>query len=466
MAKQTMKFKATQYIIRAMHEMTYIDFDHIICDREETPEDIRTWWENLNWKTQRRYGYFWMDMLEQGYFLRERTPDFYYKWQLGEIFVEFWETRDREEAERIERERKFQEEYEAKLEEKRRESFWAIVKEVHAEAQEAPADDDSNDTPAPEETPVADTEPADDDDDYVITIETPLGQEKECFKDNKITAFYHAERRADFLSVNGKTISLNWNYTPLKSGDIVWLKSAHENLEWQVSHMWSADEYVIVSGDNTMTVGIAQITRENPNPPAPKLEDFDLSDLMQHAVDLIERRGGKETSHWLAIAGISKNTLNALVKRGLLKYFNNEYTALWDLMVTVPEPADDDDDYNDENHGDLTIELPQEYAVFNLHGKYEELANVMDGRLEKQFRLTTDLFGDSDEPVTIADIDDILDADAYEGWNVFVDGWWDNELRLYAQRADADSEDATPSLYSDWVMIDPDHGYLTIGTPV
>lgn len=285
MAKQTMKFKATQYIIRAMHEMTYIDFDHIICDREETPEDIRTWWENLNWKTQRRYGYFWMDMLEQGYFLRERTPDFYYKWQLGEIFVEFWETRDREEAERIERERKFQEEYEAKLEEKRRESFWAIVKEVHAEAQEAPADDDSNDTPAPEETPVADTEPA-------------------------------------------------------------------------------------------------------------------------------------------------------------------------------------DDDYSDENHGNLAIELPQEYAVFNLHGGYEELANTMHNRLDMRFNLTTDLFGDNDEPVTIADIDDILDEDAYDGWRVFVDGWWDNELRLYAQRDGADSEDATPSLHSDWVMIDADHGYLTIGTPV
>jgi len=305
--------------------------------------------------------------------------------------------------------------------------------------------------------------------DYVITIVTPLGNQEEYFKDYKITARYHAERRADFLSVNGKTVSVNWNYIPLKANDIVWLKKSHENKQWHVSHMWSSDEYVIVSGDDTMTVCIAQITRKNPNPPAPQLEDFDLSDKMQHAVNLIERRGGTETSHWLRIAGISKNTLNALVKRGLLEYFNNEYIALWNVMVSEPSPEPADDDYNDENHGDLAIELPHEYAVFNLHGKYEELANVMHDRLEKHFALTDagrELFGDSDEPVTIADIDDILDDNAYDDWNVFVDGWWDDELRLYAQRDGADIEDATPSRYSDWHMIDADHGYLTIGTPV
>lgn len=137
--------------------------------------------------------------------------------------------------------------------------------------------------------------------------------------------------------------------------------------------------------------------------------------------------------------------------------------------VADTEPTPADDDYNDENHGDLAIELPHEYAVFNLHGKYEELANVMHDRLEKQFSLTDagrELFGDSDEPVTIADIDDILDDNAYDGWNVFVDGWWDDELRLYAQRDGADIENDTPSRYSDWHMIDADHGYLTIGTPV
>ena len=152
----------------------------------------------------------------------------------------------------------------------------------------------------------------------------------------------------------------------------------------------------------------------------------------------------------------------------MFSYMRGELNDM-EAQTDAPTPADDDNDdydYSDENHGNLAIELPQEYAVFNLHGGYEELANTMHNRLDMRFNLTTDLFGDNDEPVTIADIDDILDDNAYDGWRVFVDGWWDNELRLYAQRDGADSEDATPSRYSDWRMIDADHGYLTIGTPV
>ena len=88
----------------------------------------------------------------------------------------------------------------------------------------------------------------------------------------------------------------------------------------------------------------------------------------------------------------------------------------------------------------------------------------MDNRLTNLFTITTDLFGgDGDVLATIPEVNEMLDRDAYDGWQVFVDDTHDGELRLYAERLTDDIEDTTPSRYSDWVSLDGGFCYLVIG---
>ena len=279
---------------------------------------------------------------------------------------------------------------------------------------------------------------------YTITIKTPLGNQEEYFKNNKITARYHAERRADFLSVNGKTVSVNWNYIPLKANDIVWLKKSHESKQWYISHMWSSDEYVIVSGDDTMTVGIAQITRENPNPPAPT--DPTPSDELESSIELDKYESELCECGFTLIPEHKLDALDYLETRYDINYTKWTLGRYWTVTSVHGAP------------------LPRyEEPALKPFG-YNDIADVMDGRLTNQFTITTDLFGgDGDELATIPEVEEMLDRDAYDGWQLFVDDTRDGELRLYAERVTDDIEDATPSRYSDWVAVDGGFCYMTIG---
>lgn len=95
---------------------------------------------------------------------------------------------------------------------------------------------------------------------------------------------------------------------------------------------------------------------------------------------------------------------------------------------------------------------------------YNDIADVMDNRLKNLFTVTSDLFGsDGDVLATIPEVEEMLDRDMYDGWQLFIDDTRDGELRLYAERVTDDIEDTTPSRYSDWVSLDGGFCYMTIG---
>lgn len=80
------------------------------------------------------------------------------------------------------------------------------------------------------------------------------------------------------------------------------------------------------------------------------------------------------------------------------------------------------------------------------------------------FKITSDLFGNGGD-VTVSEMNDMISdwPDDYEGWEFEVEERG-NQLRIYCNRAD--SEDRTPSLYTDWIMTTPDTGYIVVGESI
>jgi hypothetical protein len=87
---------------------------------------------------------------------------------------------------------------------------------------------------------------------------------------------------------------------------------------------------------------------------------------------------------------------------------------------------------------------------------------VDEPETEDLYEITSDLFGDC-EPSTITEITEIVEMWESDGWRYEVEVCGD-ELRLYAYRENSDNY--TPSVYTPWVMVTDDYGYLVIGEEI
>ena len=282
---------------------------------------------------------------------------------------------------------------------------------------------------------------------YTITIKhtriTRKGDEHSWLSTHSFDNRDEAEQYADHVyQINHEpNISLDWDYEPIRWDDVVYI----DGQACTVKSIFVSDEdfrtikYQVDHNDRWHAVTRDAFTRNAPTDatPADELESSDALD--KYESELCE----------CGITLIPEHKLDAL------DYLETRY---------------------DINYTKWT--LGRYWTVTSVHGaplpRYEEpalkpfgyndIADVMDGRLKNIFTITTDLFGgDGDVLATIPEVEEMLDRDAYDGWQLFVDDTRDGELRLYAERVTDDIEDTTPSRYSDWVAVDGGFCYMTIG---
>jgi hypothetical protein len=102
----------------------------------------------------------------------------------------------------------------------------------------------------------------------------------------------------------------------------------------------------------------------------------------------------------------------------------------------------------------------QSFNIPNIQTFVETLPESEDTAVE--YEVTSELI-ESYEPVTLEQIESIVDEWDYDGWTLTTELKFD-EVRVYANRDGSD--ELTPSVYTDWTMVTSDYGYIIVAQEV
>lgn len=99
-----------------------------------------------------------------------------------------------------------------------------------------------------------------------------------------------------------------------------------------------------------------------------------------------------------------------------------------------------------------------ESAMLNQVIDFLNTLEAPESESNDEYVVVTDLI-EAYEPVTLAQIESVVSEWDYEGWTLETTPS-SEEVRVYAYRSD--SEDRTPSRYTDWIMVTPEYGYIVV----